>query len=140
MPSGGVSGERLWTPRAIGYTLAMAMIDNSRVRTEFDDGVVVGVIKISKITDADTGALQEDLIAAASPHGWKLALDMSEVLLLASVGISMLLTLRKQAEANGGRVALYGVTPDVASMLKITKLSTLFKVGPDRKNAVESIA
>ena len=116
------------------------MIDNSRVLTEFEDGVVVAVIRLSKITEADTGALEEDLVAAASPHGWKLALDMSEVLLLASVGISMLLALRKNAQAAGGHVALYNVTPDVSNMLKITKLSTLFKVGKDRAAAVKSLS
>lgn len=55
----------------------MSMIDNSRVHTEFADGVVVATIRLEKVTDADITALQTDLTAAARPHAFRLAIDFS---------------------------------------------------------------
>lgn len=117
----------------------MAMVDNSFVSTSFHDGVVVASIKVPRITEHESAAILEDLTRVGQSYGWKLALDMSSVLLLASVGISMLLTLRKSASASKGAVALFSVSDDLLAMLKVTKLHTLFRVAPDRGSAIKAI-
>lgn len=116
------------------------MIDNSRLHTDFDNGVVVATIRIEKITEFEIAGLQNDLTEAARPHGFRLAIDMTRVLLMGSCGISLLLVLKKEADSRKGRLALFGLNDDLAGMLKITKLLPMFRVCKDRKAAVEACA
>ncbi|NUQ67278.1 MAG: STAS domain-containing protein [Phycisphaerales bacterium] len=116
----------------------MSMIDNSRVHTEFADGVVVATIRLEKVTDADITALQTDLTAAARPHAFRLAIDFSQVLLLGSCGISLLLLLRKEAAAAGGKVAIFGLSGDLLGMLKKTGLISVLSPHKSRNAAVEA--
>lgn len=116
------------------------MADNARLVTEFDRGVVVATMRLEKITEFDVAALQSDLTLAARPHGFRLAIDMSQVLLMGSCGISLLLLLRKEAEASKGKLALFGLSDDLAGMLKITRLLPLFTICKERSAAVEACA
>lgn len=114
------------------------MIDNTRLVTEFVDGVVVATIRLEKVTDADIAALQSDLTQAARPHAFRLAIDLSKVLLLGSCGISLFLLLRKEAAAAGGKVALFGMSSDLQGMLKVTGLLSILAPHKSRQAAIEA--
>ncbi|MDX2147683.1 MAG: STAS domain-containing protein [Planctomycetota bacterium] len=113
------------------------MVDNARVRTEFRDGVVLATVRCEKITDFDTAALQGDIADAAKLHGWRLIINMSGVELMGSSGISLLVSLRKLADAGGGRLVVCGLNDNLVGMLKVTNLLKLFKLAKTHDDAME---
>jgi anti-anti-sigma factor len=57
-----------------------------------------------------------------------LALDFANVNFVSSIGLAVLLRLRKQLAANGRRLAVLNVRPEVYEVFSVTKLTTVFDV------------
>jgi stage II sporulation protein AA (anti-sigma F factor antagonist) len=58
----------------------------------------------------------------------QLILDFSNVEFLTSLGLSMLLTLRKRLAEGGRRLAILNLQPHVYEVFSVTRLNTLFDV------------
>ena len=120
------------------------MGDTLRVKVEEvgatpTQGAIV-IIQLESVTDYDLTALEGDLRAAASTHGWRLAVDMSRVMLLGSAGLGLLLNIRKESTNQKGKFALFGLSPELMGVMKATKLNTLLTIVKDRKAAIAAIA
>jgi anti-anti-sigma factor len=69
----------------------------------------------------------------------KLILNMNGVDFLASVAIGKLISLMRKARTAGGTLILCSVSPTVAGILHITKLSDIMPVYANEREAVEAL-
>ena len=75
----------------------------------------------------DDAQLLSSLIELQQRH---LTLDFSNVEYLTSLGLAMLLTLRKRLAEGGRRLAILNLQPHVYEVFTVTRLNTLFDVRP----------
>lgn len=90
-----------------------------------------GVVKLPRVVDTTavrtlTSTCQQRM--ATHP---RLIFDLAETMLLSSAGLSLLLMLNQQANAQGGAVRVAGCTPIVWQSLEQVGLDTLFFPFPD---------
>jgi len=68
----------------------------------------------------------------------QIVLDCSKVQFLASQAIGVLITLKKKADAIGGRIAICGMRDEIRRVFKIMNLQSLFKFYKDEAEALAS--
>ena len=68
----------------------------------------------------------------------KIVVDFSQVKLLSSMMLGVLVRLQKRAETINGRVVLCGLRPDLMKVFKITQLHKLFQFCKDENEAMNS--
>ena len=68
----------------------------------------------------------------------KIVLDFSQVRLLSSMMLGVLVRLQKRAEGIKGRIVLCGLRPDLMKVFKITRLNKLFEFYKDENAALNS--
>jgi anti-anti-sigma factor len=56
------------------------------------------------------------------------------------MGLGMLVTMHKEASANGGRLAICGLRPEITQLLRITHLERVLKIHPDRDAALKAVS
>jgi anti-anti-sigma factor len=70
----------------------------------------------------------------------RVVLDLSQVPMITSAGLGELVRVTAQANTQGGRVLLAGLTPFVGGVLETTKLNSFFEVCPDVDTAVARLS
>lgn len=70
----------------------------------------------------------------------KLVVDASTLEQIDSSGLGAFVDLLKRIRPAGGRIAFYGLSPDIRRVFEITKLSTVMEVHDTRQAALESLA
>ena len=100
-----------------------------------EDYAGVTVAKFSDTAILETAMIQQmgrDLYALAE-HGSKpkLVLDFSNVKILSSHMLGVLLTLQGKAQANKGALSLCGLRPELMKVFVITSLDKVFKFHAD---------
>jgi anti-anti-sigma factor len=107
------------------------------------EGVTVARITIAELwSDQKVGSLTAELLHLTDDLGSapKLVLDFAEVSGLGSRMIGQLAGLHKQVKSAGGRLALCNVRPEIAEVIEMCKLTTLFGLHPDEAAAVAAVA
>ena len=69
----------------------------------------------------------------------KLVFDLTEVELIDSAGLGMLVYTYGSLAAKGGALRLCGVTPRILSLLELTKMNTLLAVDATRQESLAAI-
>jgi anti-sigma B factor antagonist/stage II sporulation protein AA (anti-sigma F factor antagonist) len=91
-------------------------------------GVVVTLAPTGRIDHQTADKLQEALqpyLAKCSADGDRLLIDLSNVNYISSVGLRALLLAAKAARANKGRIAVAGMQPTVAEVLRISRTDSI---------------
>lgn len=88
---------------------------------------------LAKVVSEKVGAreaevIEADVKTAASACKWKILVNLSDVTMLASMGLGMLVNLHKQCAANGGKLIVCSVRPDIMEVLRITHLQRVLKI------------
>ena len=65
-----------------------------------------------------------------------LLLNFSSVEFLSSAALGKLITLDKKVKANGGRLKLSNIRPEIYEVFAITKLNKLFDIKDDEADAL----
>jgi anti-sigma B factor antagonist len=99
-------------------------------------GAAVVVLRLEKLTEFDTQPLTSEFDALAPKAQWRIAIDCSQLQLITSAGLGLLIQLRKKADASKGKLALFGLSPELLGLLKATKLNTLLPCAKDRASAL----
>jgi len=115
-------------------------MDSTFVSTEVVNGRLVARLKCEKVAEREAPIISGELGAEASKHSWRLALDMSEVMLLASVGLGALVTLNKNCKANSGKLVVFGLGSELFEVLKITRLDRIITIAKDRDAALKTLS
>ena len=94
---------------------------------------------VPTVSERDSQGLLFDLAAAVKNSGGRLVLDLSQVLMVTSAGLGMLINVRKACIAAGpkGKAVLCNVVPEIKTLLEITKLQKLFPMSDDLESAME---
>ena len=111
-----------------------------RLETRQDKGVGgVMVFLCEKVTEREAKFIEEEMASAASKNKWKLAADLSQVTILSSSGLGMLVNLNKQFRVQKGRLVVCGLSDDITQVMKLTRLDSLLTIVPDRKAAEKAL-
>ena len=105
-----------------------------------DGAALVGRVIPSKVTEREASVIIDEVQAAANSLGWRVVLDLSDVMLLASAGLGALLTINKSCKEGGGKLAVFGLNEDLLGMIKLTKLDKVLAIKPDRGAAVKVVS
>lgn len=95
-------------------------------RIEEMEGKMIAVLE----GELDTAAAVEVNEAFAPLHEYKgglIEVDCNRLEYIASSGLRILLSMLKSAKANGNRVVLLGVNPDIKNVFKMTGFINLFE-------------
>ncbi len=107
---------------------------------EKTDRVLIASVHCEKIGAREAQIVEVDVKTAAPSREWRIVLNLTEVMLLASMGLGMLVTLHKECAAQGGKLAIFGLSTDILTLLKITHLERVLKIAPDRESALKLVS
>lgn len=99
---------------------------------------ILGRVVPSKVTEREAGVIKDEVTAAAAPAGWRVALDLTGVTFLASSGLGALLAINRSCRDGGGRLAVFGICPDILGVLKVAKLDRVLEISADRDSALKA--
>lgn len=111
------------------------------LETEKQGRVTVARILRERVADHESQVLLPEVLAAAGAGGpafpIRLVLDLSQVELLASAGLGLLITLNKRARESGGQMVVTGLSTGILEAMKLTRLDRLLRVEPTVEGAVK---
>ncbi|MBX9736299.1 MAG: STAS domain-containing protein [Phycisphaerales bacterium] len=113
------------------------MLNSTHVEGTMVDGVLVAKLKCEKLGEYEAGIVQGDISNAAKGTSWKVALDFTDVQLISSVGLGLIVTLNKAAKTNKGRMSMFNLNPNLLNLFKITRLDSGLLI---KTTAAEAIA
>jgi anti-anti-sigma factor len=82
--------------------------------------------------------IEQELLLLISEGSCKLVTTLSEVTFISSAGLRSLIAVLKQAKREGGDLRLAEMDRRVQEVFDITGISTIFKIFPSSKDAVQS--
>lgn len=99
------------------------------VSIEPHEEIVLAAIQCARMDEAGTGAMQEQVGAAAeASRHLPVVLDMSNVQFFPSLSLGALVNLLRDFKQHNQRFMLVGVQPPVRSALSVTRLDKLFEI------------
>lgn len=91
-----------------------------------EQGSGLRIIKLSGRLDIiGTGEIETKFAGYSAGDGVRLAVDLSGVDFLASIGIRLLMLTAKSIVSRGGKLVLFNPAPDVQSVLEITGIPAI---------------
>jgi anti-anti-sigma factor len=116
------------------------MLNSTHVEGTLVDGVLVARLKCEKLGEYEASIVQNDLAAAAKGVAWKVALDFTDVQLISSVGLGLIVSLNKTAKNNKGRLSLFNLSANLINLFKITRLDSGLLIKPDQESAIKAVS
>ena len=95
---------------------------------------------VGRIDQTTAPAFQERLLAALDDgQDAAVALDLSEVDFLSSIGLRALMIAHKQCQTSGAKLVLFALTPVVREVFAISRFDTVLRCFEDRGAALSSL-
>ena len=116
------------------------MIESTFAQTDVIDGVVHATVLCERLAERESQIVFDELTAAAGSHGWKIVVDLTQVAFMPSVGLGVLVNLHNACKQNKGKLALFGIHPELMSMLKLTHLNKLLSISSSKEEAIKAVA
>jgi len=112
--------------------------DNMEFTQEQAGDVVI--VKLAGRLDSGAARSAEDgfngVLAGGTP---RLAVDMSGLDYISSAGLRVLLVMAKKVQQAKGKVALYGLVPNVREVFAVSGFDTIFSIQPDSAAALAAV-
>ena len=70
----------------------------------------------------------------------RVAVDLGPLDFLSSSGVALLIGLRRRVAASGGTLVLFRLHPYVQDLLRVMKISPLFRIADDEAGALEVLS
>jgi anti-sigma B factor antagonist len=121
-----------------------AMSVQQRLVVEYNRGknhdvVVVGFADRKLLDDAEISELTTELFELVEEvMSARVVLNFSNVELMATAVLGMLVRIDRRIKANGGRLKLCHIRPQIHKVFELTRLNTLFDIKPDEHTAISS--
>ena len=100
----------------------------------------VVIVKLAGRLDSAAARSAEDgfnaALAGAAPH---LAVDMTKLDYISSAGLRVLLVVAKKVQQAKGKVALFGLSPNVREVFSVSGFDTIFSIQPDAAAALAAV-
>jgi len=98
-----------------------------QIVSEINKDIVV--VKLSgKILFSSVQKMKKELSAVLKKNDYKMVLDLEGLTFTDSSGLTLLISLLRQANENGGDIKLLSPPETIHSVLKITKLTEVFEI------------
>ena len=117
----------------------MVVLNNSNIKATLHDNILVARVQSPNITHLEHTAIQSDLMDLGKKYGFRMILDLGEVLIIGSSGLSVFISLNKEAAASKGFLALANMKPDLVEVLRMTHLLKLFKLYKTTEDALSAL-
>lgn len=92
------------------------------------EGDITIVSPTGRINNDTSPAFQAKLLACVGTTANKVLLEFSNVEYISSAGLRALMMAAKQSKANGGRLAVAGLTPMVKEIFSISRFNLVVQV------------
>lgn len=102
-------------------------------------GLLLGTVRCEKVGAREAQIIEKELDALAPGRGWRIVLDMSDVTMLASMGLGLLVSTHKKAKSNGGALVICHVRPELLQLIQLTHLQKVLKIVPDKNAALKAL-
>lgn len=112
------------------------MFDSQHIKADAHNGVLVVAVKNEKISEYEATIIQNEIANLAKGMNWKVALDLGQVQMIASVGLGMLVSLNRTAKTNKGKLVLCRLSEPIRQVLKLTRLDTGLTIVDDPAKAM----
>lgn len=98
--------------------------------------LVPRITYLNYVSSDDVKNHMKHLCATNAASGAKtIVLDLTNVTVVDSCGLSLLISVKKTADGHGVRFALCGLSPVILRLFEITKLDRAFAIYPDAETA-----
>lgn len=115
-------------------------MDSTYLKTETAGPALIATPLTEKVAERESNVIQNEVLAAAPAHQWKVAMDAGQIQLLASVGLGMLVSINRECKAKGGKFVVFNISPDLMSVLYVTKLEKVVAIANDRAAALKLLS
>lgn len=106
--------------------------------TQLDESCTL-VRLTGRLDSAGVDRIETRVTAAMVPGGRNAVVDLSGVTFLASMGIRMLIANARAIHLKGRKMAVFGATGAVASVLEAVALDQLVPVAADQQAALQAV-
>ena len=89
-----------------------------------------------RLVMADVPEVRQKLLTTVEQGSGKLILNLAEVGFMDSSGLSVLVSALKATRAKGGDIALLHLSPNVRSLIELTRLQQIFPIFDDEAAAL----
>jgi anti-anti-sigma factor len=110
-------------------------MDISRER----DGEVVIVRLAGRLDSSAAAAAEEGLLVALGGVPPRLTLDMTGLSYISSAGLRVLLVVAKKVQQQHGKLALFGLSPNVREVFTVSGFDTIFSIAADSAAAIATV-
>jgi anti-anti-sigma factor len=104
------------------------------------DGVPLIFLNMPQIRERQADLLQNKLRAIADASKGRLAVSMSETVVMTSAGVNALLAVHLRCESAGGHLAVFALSKELQRMFRITKLDRKLVIVDTARQAVDSFS
>ena len=109
--------------------------------TEHKDVKIVSFIENKILDEANITEIGQALVTLVEArHQPKLMLDFQNVDHLSSAALGMLINVNQKIKLQSGELRLVNIKPQIIEVFMITRLNKLFKIMPDREQALASFS
>lgn len=102
----------------------------------------VAHVTAEKVGARESQIIEQELRSAAESvpaRRWRIVMDLTDVTMLASMGLGMLVSMHKLCAAQGGKLVVCGLRDDIVQLMKITHLDRILKIAADREAALKMV-
>ncbi len=125
------------TINADALPIIAAMLQTTHVKADLVGGVPVALLTTEKVGEYEAHAIEVDLLGLGQSHRHRYAVDFSQVRILSSVGIGLLIKLTKAATVGKGKVVFFGMDKNLLDLLAITRLDKGMSLSKSQADAVK---
>lgn len=104
------------------------------------DGSVIIMKPRGRLDGAAAKSAEDRLTAALGSGEPRLAIDMTGLEYISSAGLRVLLLLAKQVQQQNGKLALFGLVPNVREVFRVSGFDTILSIRDDRAAALAAVA
>lgn len=115
------------------------MNDTTFLHLEDVSARVVAKALCEKLGAREAQVIEQELRAVGPRCAWKMALNLSEVQVIASMGLGMLVSIHKSCKEQKGVLAIFGLRKDIQDVLAVTQLHKVLRLVDSREAALKVI-
>ena len=116
------------------------MCEKAFVAVEESGDVAIARVVCPSIGQRESAIVGDELSALGERTGWRFVVDLSDVTVITSVGLGVLITLQKSSSSKKGRIALFGLGKELKQLIRMTKLDRMLTVAEDGPSAIKKVS
>ncbi|MCC6971044.1 MAG: STAS domain-containing protein [Phycisphaerales bacterium] len=115
-------------------------MESTYLKLEYVAPALIGRLKCEKLAERESNVMLAEISNVAGEASWKIALDLEEVMLVASVGLGALVTLNKNCKANSGKLVVFNMAEEILESLKLSRLDRIITIVSDQAAALKALS